>query len=160
TWRRFLALLGALAFTMYARTERHAGTGGLRPNLDRIPALDMPDFLDQVLGRLVAAVPRYDEGVFPRDLAELSRLNALLNHGWLDVSTVGGVGEDFLWWNASLQEFFAAYWVARWGNDADARRLRDWVVDPLTDANRGFYWLWRYASEMPDEAVLPSSTGP
>jgi formylglycine-generating enzyme required for sulfatase activity len=212
TRQRYLALLGALAFTMYARTESQAETGELRPNLDRIAALDMPLFLDDVRNRLKLAVPDYSKKEFQKDLRKLSRLNALLNHGWLDVSTVGGAGKDFLWRNASLQEFFAAYWVTRWGNtsltrqrrkgppdtsltrqrrkdpantsltrqrrkgdpslalqacealsggpEADTGRLRDWVVDPLTDANRGFYWFWRYAAEMPDEAILPNSKDP
>jgi formylglycine-generating enzyme required for sulfatase activity len=158
--RRLLALLGALAFTMYARTERHARTGELRPNLDRVLAIDIDEFLDEVLGRLLAAVPRYTEESFWRDLRTLTWLNAHLNHGWLDVSTVGGQGQPLLWRNASLQEFFAAFWATRWADAADSGRLREWVVDPLADANGGFYWFWRYASEMPDEAVLPGSRTP
>jgi formylglycine-generating enzyme required for sulfatase activity len=160
TQERFLGLLAALAFTMYARTERHAETGALRPNLERIVALDMKEFLDEVRQRLKAAVPDFSRKEFLKYLRKLSRLNALLNHGWLDVKTVGGVGEDLLWRSASLQEFFAAYWVARWGDEADTSRLRDWVVDPLTDSNRGFYWFWRYGSEMPDEAIGPNSKDP
>src|SRR5262249_51858295 len=72
TQQRYLALLGALAFTTYARTERHAETGELRPNLDRIAALDLADFLNEVWRRLKPATPDCSKKEFLKDLRKLS----------------------------------------------------------------------------------------
>ncbi|VTS00420.1 serine threonine kinase : Serine/threonine kinase OS=Microcystis aeruginosa PCC 9807 GN=MICAF_7120001 PE=4 SV=1: Pkinase: DUF4062: NACHT: FGE-sulfatase [Gemmata massiliana] len=159
--RRYLQILGALAFAMYAETESD-GNGNLRPNLDRILAGDdLLDFLygprdgkRSVLERLQPIIPNYDKERFKNDLKTLSTLNAAVSHGWLDSDGLGTNAQPLLWRNASLQEFFAAYWVCRW-DASDASLLGAWVVNPHSGENRAFYWLWRYASEMPEDVIWP-----
>ncbi|AMV24235.1 Serine/threonine-protein kinase PknL [Gemmata sp. SH-PL17] len=164
--RRYLQILGALAFAMYAETESD-GNGNLRPNLDRILAGDdLLDFLygprdgkRSVLERLQPIIPNYDKERFKNDLKTLSALNAAVSHGWLDSDGLGTNAPPLLWRNASLQEFFAAYWVCRW-DASDAELLGGWAVDPHSGKNRAFYWLWRYASEMPEEVIWPNRKAP
>ncbi|MBY0460419.1 MAG: formylglycine-generating enzyme family protein [Gemmataceae bacterium] len=118
----------------------------------------MQVFLDDTFARLSAAFAAHGRGAYTErqfgdDCRVLNRLNEAVAHGWLDVNAVGDPNADLLWRNASLQEFFAAYWATRWAQPDDLALLRDWLVDPLTDVNSAFYWFWRYASEMPDAVV-------
>ncbi len=154
TWDRYLATLGALAFSMYAQVFAGPESKGVEPNLDRIQAVDITGFFFTVLDRLEQTNLRITEELLgEKILPGLTALNTVLNHGWFDNQNLAEQGKDLLWRNASLQEFFAACWISRWAGPKDVELLGNWIVNPLTDQNRGFYWLWRYASEMPPEAV-------
>ena len=132
---RFWAVLGALAFTMYARSTRDTETTDLQPNLDRIPASDMSGFLRETFDRLHRALPAFSPEQYKTARESLGRLNFALNHGWFESRTIGRE-VALLWRNASLQEFLAAFWVCRWG-EADAAVLLETLTEPGRGTGRG-----------------------
>ena len=78
----------------------------------------------------------------------LSYLNAEVQYDILD-SELGKRG-DFRWYNRSLQEFFAAYWLAKYAESDDLENLRAWRYDSWDEEKASLYGpLWGYLAEMP-----------
>jgi hypothetical protein len=119
---RYRALLGAFAFGMYKQTREEKDER--QPNIDRVPAKKMVRFRKEIYKNVSRCLKRlenedYSGKQFIRDCRTLSKLNAAINHGWLDVDQVGKTKSDLLWRNASLQEFFAAYWATCWADPSE-----------------------------------------
>ncbi|MFO0870502.1 MAG: SUMF1/EgtB/PvdO family nonheme iron enzyme [Pirellulales bacterium] len=148
---RAFKLLGAIAWEMLWSPD---------PDL-RGEAADAPNF-NRVEG--VSALRRFRERLYRRfsdleydktglkeldhDLECLKAMNTALSHGVIDSPGFTPV----LWRNRSLQEFFAAFWLAQHSTPDDAARLRDWVVIPGEPRGDACYWIWRYLVEMPSES--------
>jgi formylglycine-generating enzyme required for sulfatase activity len=82
-------------------------------------------------------------------LDALAELNAEIKFDLLD--TQPNRRSDLRWYDRSLQEFFAARWLSRFGEAADRQRLRAWRYDdPRDDTGRTLYQpLWGFLVEMP-----------
>jgi formylglycine-generating enzyme required for sulfatase activity len=80
-------------------------------------------------------------------------MNSFLAHGFFDTEGLSSI----LWRNRSLQEFFTACWLAQYCADADVTHLKDWIYTPDDPASEEYYWVWRYAAEMPTEACDPEA---
>jgi hypothetical protein len=131
-----LDLLGALAYTMYCQpapgTRRHGDR--FRPNVSHVPAKRMPQFETAVLKRMRAGgvVPRaYRIDDLEDDLAALAKLNAEIKFDLLD--TRPHRRGDFRWYDRSLQEFFAAWWLSRYANAKDRKWMCRWRYDDPRD---------------------------
>jgi hypothetical protein len=149
-----LDLLGALAYTMYCFPARGNGRGEerFRPNVSSVPAHRMVPFTAAVLKRLKAAglvdgAYRIDD--LEDDLDALAELNAEIKYDLLD--TRPHRRGDFRWYDRSLQEFFAAWWLSRHAGPRDRERLRQWRYDdPRDQTGRTLYEpLWGFLVEMP-----------
>jgi len=146
-----LLLLGAIAFEMAA--ER---------NFDRVGAGAMNAFLDKVAERRKCAPGKsgYDPSCFTEQLGRLAAMNEGLSCGLLE----SGCPEEIQWRNRSLQEFFAAYWMAQGCSEADGPLLWHWIYLPDDPATEDYRWVWRFAAEMPEEGcwegAWPSALGP
>ncbi len=144
---RAFKLLAAIAFEMTG--QEASWTEGLqpeaekvsRPNFDQITEGDFNEFRELICRRL-------PEPYTPADIDRLAALNGILQHGFFDGGDADGL-RQILWRNRSLQEFCAAYWMSQYCTEQDAKTLSEWLYlpdDPLTEA---YYWIWRYATEMP-----------
>jgi hypothetical protein len=149
-----LDLLGALAYTMYCQPApgQRAGDGPFHPNVSHVPAAGMPRFTKAVLKRLRSAgvvSRRYTLDDLDDDLDALAALNAEIKFDLLD--TRPHRRGDFRWYDRSLQEFFAAWWLSRYADERDRERLRQWRYDdPRDDAARTLHApLWGFLNEMP-----------
>jgi formylglycine-generating enzyme required for sulfatase activity len=151
-----LDLLGALAYTMYCRPAPTLATDQteFRPNVSHIAAGDMEQFHKKVLGKLKKA--GVVDGVYrlwdlERDLDALAELNHAIQYDLFD--TRRKRHGDFRWYDRSLQEFFAAWWLSRYAGREEIRRLRLWRYDDTRDrAHKSLYEpLWGYLAEMPVE---------
>jgi hypothetical protein len=165
--RDALDFLGALAFEMYTMpapdTVAKEGTS-FRPNVSHVDAEAMPDFTEAVWKRLRRAkVVRRDYGIsdLEKDLQALAELNAEIKYDLLD--TRPSRQGDFRWYDRSLQEFFAAWWLSRYAGPGDVDRLHRWRYDDPRDATgRTLYQpLWGFLVEMPlavrkDDKWLPA----
>ena len=61
--------------------------------------------------------------------------------------------DDYVEWSdISTMAFFAAHWVCKWGDDTDRQRLWRWFESGADDV---FRETWRFAAELPAEAVDP-----
>ena len=78
-------------------------------------------------------------------IRQLAAMNEFLRHGLLEA----GCPQQVQWRNPSLQEFFAGLWLARFSSDADAPRLDEAIYLAHEPASRRYYWMWRFAAEMP-----------
>jgi hypothetical protein len=81
----------------------------------------------------------------------LAALNGILQHGFFDSGDSEGL-RQILWRNRSLQEFCAAYWMSQFCTEQDAQTLGDWLYLPDDLLSEAYYWIWRYATEMPATA--------
>jgi formylglycine-generating enzyme required for sulfatase activity len=123
------------------------------PNFDRVAPGEFDQFCETVFQRV--EVPDYRGGyrAFQQDMDRLSAMNEVLERGFLDVEGL----DQVLWRNRTLQEFFTAYWMAKHCTEADEQRLWDWLYlpdDPLTEE---YYWVWRFAAEMPADDRDPAA---
>ncbi|NLS93549.1 MAG: SUMF1/EgtB/PvdO family nonheme iron enzyme [Planctomycetaceae bacterium] len=92
-----------------------------------------------------------------KKLNRLSAMNTFLENGMLEA----GCTRQIQWRNRSLQEFYAALWLSKFGCEQDAQGVWDRVefgrrvsLSGLSEdqGNNLYYWLWRYAAEMPADA--------
>ncbi len=149
-----LDLLGALAYTMYRSPApgSKGREGPFRPNVSHIPVAGMEKFLGRVLTCLQGAGVRgreYDLRDLEDDLDALAELNDTIQFDLLDTRpTRQG---DFRWYDRSLQEFFAAWWLSRYATPKDIERLREWRYDDTRDeTGKSLYApLWGFLVEMP-----------
>jgi hypothetical protein len=149
-----LDLLGALASAMYRLPAPGSGGAeeGFRPNVSHVPRARMAPFLNDVLRRVKGAgVVEADYRIedLEADLDALAELNAEIKYDLLDTSPQRH--GDFRWYDRSLQEFFAAWWLSRFACPGDQERLRRWRYDdPRDDTGRTLYGpLWGFLAEMP-----------
>ena len=155
---RAMKLLGALAFEMTCQPRRDE-QGHTVPNFARVPLkpgkqADFRRFKEQVCcrldGRLDANRTEDDRRYFNTDLEGLAALNSFLGNAFLDVEPTGLT--QILWRNRTLQEFFAAWWLANFCTEKDAQGLADWIYLPYQPLTEEYYWIWRFLTEMPDLA--------
>ncbi len=165
--RRALGLLGAIAFEMTC-TAAPAGDGpsasdGARPqpNFDQIAPGRFGRFVDCVVQREQTSDAerkrtrkRKRESTTEIDIDRLATLNGILEHGFFDTDQSVGL-RQILWRNPSLQEFCAAYWMSQFCLEDDVRTLAGWLHLPDDPLSEAYYWIWRYAAEMPAEARDP-----
>jgi hypothetical protein len=149
-----LDLLGALAYTMYCSPApgSRRGEERFRPNVSHVPAARMARFTEAVLNQikgvgLVDGAYRIDD--LEDDLDALAELNAEIKFDLLD--TRPHRHGDFRWYDRSLQEFFAAWWMSRHAGADDHQRLRQWRYDDTRDATGKTLYepLWGFLVEMP-----------
>ena len=72
-------------------------------------------------------------------------MNTFLSHGLLDVGELN----QMQFRNRSLQEFLAALWMARHCTDDDSAELSGWLYRTEEPLSEEYYWVWRFATEMP-----------
>jgi len=173
--RRAMELLGAIAFEMTswpaAREDRMPGeTSDASPNFDQIKPGDFGRFVDGVIAREQKRDKERDvarESTTAIDIDRLAVLNGILEHGFFDSSDEGD-GSDglqqILWRNRSLQEFCAAYWMSQCCLEKDVQTLDGWLYPPDDPRSDEYYWIWRYAAEMPeggrDSVAWPRAMAP
>lgn len=159
--RRTMELLGAIAFEMTCWPAPAEGgppgtTPVVGPNFVQIEPGDFGRFVDLVMAR---EQRRNEERRVKRDpttaidIDRLAVLNGILEHGFFDSSDRGDRGEgleQILWRNRSLQEFCAAYWMSQCCLEDDLPTLDRWLYLRDDPASEAYYWIWRYAVEMPD----------
>ncbi|MFO0816902.1 MAG: SUMF1/EgtB/PvdO family nonheme iron enzyme [Pirellulales bacterium] len=148
---RAFKLLGAIAWEMlWSPDPDLRGETTPAPNFNRVEGVaPLKQFHAALYGRFKDL--EYDKTGLKElyhDLECLKAMNTALSHGVIDSPGFSPV----LWRNRSLQEFFAAYWLAQHSSPDDAARLRDWVVVPGEPHSEACYWIWRYLVEMPSES--------
>lgn len=169
-------LLAAMAFEMTAERVRAASDSPIvdcdsdpeaAPNFGVVPHGRFHLFLQRVFDRVKR--PHYGDEYsrFERDLNCLAAMNEVIEQGLLDVDSHGEGLKQLIWRNRQLQEFFAAIWMARDSAGyfqraekeqprvqlyvpADERTLAHWIYLPDQPASEDYYWVWRFAVEMPD----------
>jgi formylglycine-generating enzyme required for sulfatase activity len=146
-----LELLGAIAFEMtsWPGSPGEASSFGdegwaPRPNFDQISPGDFNRFVRRIRQR----VP---EPTTATDIDRLAALNGILQHGFFDSGDQADGLRQILWRNPSLQEFCAAYWMSQFCTEADAQTLAGWLYLPDNPLSEAYYWIWRYAVEMPTD---------
>ncbi|MBX3397699.1 MAG: formylglycine-generating enzyme family protein [Gemmataceae bacterium] len=158
TWQQPLALdlLSAIAYAMYChRQPGQDPDKPFKPNVSHIPVEGVSQLLYGKDGKggvkqmlTDAEVPnawRVSENL-ESALKALSSLNAKMDFCLLDRSTDSGLR----WHDRTLQEFLAAWWLARYATDDDANRLRSWRYDNRMKTEKSLYApLWGFLVEMP-----------
>jgi hypothetical protein len=141
-------LLAAIAFEMTSQAApprdeppSSVETPVPRPNFDQIAEGDFNEFRERISERLPEAYTFADND-------RLAALNGILQHGFFDSGDSEGL-RQILWRNASLQEFCAAYWMSQFCSEQDAETLGGWLYLPDDLLSEAYYWIWRYATEMP-----------
>ena len=156
---RALDFLGAMAFEMTTMTARKSTDGPTEdPNFDRVSPGQIGWFCYRMMCRLkrkrLKEISERDKRFFRHDFDCLAAMNDMLSQGLLDVAreSVGGLNQ-VLWRNRTLQEFFAAYWLANHCTRKQADQLWHWIDRPAEPLSSEYYWVWRFLTEMPDEAI-------
>jgi len=150
-----MQLLGAMAYEMTLQTVGEGGT--TRPNFQSVLPLkprkkaEFRHYLDAVCRRVKKDRTEEQQRYFRSDLNKLASLNSFLDNAFFDVESPQGLTQ-VLWRNRTLQEFFTAWWLANFCTDDDAQRLEDWIYLPHEPLSEEYYWVWRFLTEMPDEA--------
>jgi eukaryotic-like serine/threonine-protein kinase len=140
-------LLGAMAFQMVMEgnfqgvSEDGHEEGGVRKG-------EFTGFCDRVWKRCCQEgdfdTKRLGTGEFMVWLKGLGQANDLLDHAFLDHEGVTQV----LWRNRSLQEFFAAVWLAKYASAADSTEMGQRLYLEHDQETEKYYWVWRFAAEM------------
>ena len=142
-----LDLLGALAWKMYCFPLSPPQDG---PNVSHVPGNQMGAFLESVR-RMVknsGLRRRYPPAYLDDDVHLLASLNSQIHYSLLDARL--NRREPFRWYDPSLQEFCAAWWLSRFATKADAQCLRKWCHHVRDHAARRRYEpLWGFLVEMP-----------
>jgi formylglycine-generating enzyme required for sulfatase activity len=170
-WQVRLALdmLSAIAFEMFCGQD---GQGASAP-LYEVPSQDNQSLhLDEFLIRSFNRLRTAHKQVGDRELyaygnslgdpikdpnatkirADWKRLKAMDSHG-LHYFVFSDATEVLKFNDVSTQRFFAACWACRWANDADRQMMRQWIPDPISDANNEYVEFWQMVAEMPEEAI-------
>ncbi len=146
-------LLGALAFEMLIMPANpgRADEG----NFEQVsPGAEFDAFCQRVCRRLDMHSTEGDRRLFEHDLDALEALNGPLQQSFFESSSSVLEGlSQLLWRDRTLQEFFAAQYAVRWGNDADAAHFAPWVSVPYEPSTDEFAMVWQFAIEMPDRSV-------
>lgn len=157
-------MLGAIAYQMTSTRIRRSAerdTAGPAaawvPNFDRVAPKKLKVFRDKViallLNRPVDAVPEADKRLFEPDFNCLAAMNDVLSQDLFDVARQGVAGlNQILWRNRTLQEFFAAHWLAGHGTKRRGQKLWEWIYRPDEPPSEEYYWVWRFLAEMPEDA--------
>jgi formylglycine-generating enzyme required for sulfatase activity len=141
--QRTAALLGAIAFEMFATT---ADPGRSEPNTVGVPETELEGFQQAVSHRLVAA----GQKPLGNDFDLLCRMN----NETVDFLLFRELGQrGVVWHDRTVQAFFAAYWGMRYGDAEDRGRLQSWIVDAKGERLTGFDEFWVFAAELPDALV-------
>lgn len=152
-------LLGAIGFEMTAtlvcRSDTSDDTGQKVPNFDGVPPNRFESFKGQLTERLSQHPGDEDRQLLDRDIDSLAALNEFLLHGIFDTD-VDGL-DRFYWRSRTLQEFFAAFWLAQYCTPDDAGRLWDWIYRPEEPLTEEYYWVWRFLCEMHEDARDPNA---
>lgn len=124
------------------------------PNFSGVDNDELPGFLTRVFERVKAHDDRYSSketgrDLFNFDMERLSAANAVITRGLLDVASLF---REIRWRNKSLQEFYAARWLANYATDDDIQYLTERRYHPLQRQTFWFYWVERYLCEMPRRA--------
>ncbi len=151
-----MSLLAALAYAMYCWPAPEVDDEDeFRPNVSHVP----PDRLRELLrgkdrkGGVLklladADIPDRPETIeqLEHDVKAVSALNARLDFCLLDRSTDSGLR----WHDRTLQEFLAAWWLAKYATADDCERLKDWRYDNRMKEAKSLYSpLWGFLVEMP-----------
>jgi formylglycine-generating enzyme required for sulfatase activity len=143
---RTAALLGAIAFEMFATSSspsRH------EPNTVGVPEEQMEVFKTAVSRRLLRGGQRPNLD-FDNDLALLTQMN----NESLDFLLFRELGQKRLvWYDRTVQAFFAAYWAMTFGSAEDQQMLQRWVVNEQGGSLAAFNEFWTFAAELPDALV-------
>jgi formylglycine-generating enzyme required for sulfatase activity len=110
-------------------------------------------FREQLAARMSLTTAAERVGL-DRDLDALAALNEIVEQDILD--SVEGLHE-ISWRHRTLQEFFAAYWLATQARDLDVAQLNEWLYNPDSVVREECYWLWRFVCEMPRDALDPDA---
>ncbi len=151
SYQRARKLLGAMAFEMVSEliTTEHV------PNFDGVPPNRFEAFKDRLVERLSGKPGAENRQNVDRDVDGLAALNEFLSRGIFDA---GLTGLDSVYWrNRTLQEFFAAYWLAQFCTADDAQQLWAWIYLPDRPETEQYYWVWRFLCEMHADARNPDS---
>lgn len=151
--RRARKLLGGIAWQMASTLIRPATASGDGPvpNFEGVPPGQFDAFEQALFVRLQdASLP-----LLKRDIDSLAALNDFVAHGFFDTDMVGL--DSVFWRNRTLQEFFAAYWLAQHCTAEDAQRLWEWLYVPEQPATEEYYWVWRFLCEMHQDARDPEA---
>jgi formylglycine-generating enzyme required for sulfatase activity len=127
-------LLGALAFQMV-----------LEDNFFGINEGEFSGFIRRVWDCQKANSPFGDYHTFENWLELLGQTNEFLNHCFLE----GHGMKQVFWRNRTLQEFFAGLWLARFASAKDCDEIADRVYLAHEPKTQDYYWVWRFAAEMP-----------
>lgn len=150
-----LQLLSAIAFEMISLPNKDAGN--LR---NEVTAADSPADFESFLNRVQARVRTAsrcqwnDDQKFYQDVRRLDAVNAAQFDFWFFDTHNAERFEEIRFRDATIKEFLAAYWVAKYGTPEDAKQIESWIYLPDrpvgdTDTNPQFAWFWRYLCEMP-----------
>lgn len=150
-------VLAAVAFEMYFGPVIEAMENGsdkfVAPNLSVIDSHRGDEFFKRVLDRLKWA------GIFPKQVTvrafegEIDRLSTLNTAITCDLFDEVISRDTIRWYDASLEEYFAALWVSRHCLPDDVPILKRCLVDPRSRETEAYAEFWRFACEMPLKVV-------
>ncbi len=132
----FQWLLGALAFQMV-----------LDGNFEGVSEGEFADFCERVWRRQAGkhSLRCGSPDTFKSLLRMLGQTNEFLDHAFLE----GRGMKQVFWRNRALQEFFAGVWLAKFAPAEDSREMGRRLYLPHKERTRDYYWVWRFAAEMP-----------
>jgi hypothetical protein len=159
--RQLFRLLGAIAFEMTTTlvpdvrpSERGASGARMVANFDRISPNAFEGFKMHLLRRLTGEQRLADLRFLESDLDSLGASEFLVH----DIFEPDIEGLDqILWRNRTLQEFFAAYWLAHHCTEDDASHLSARICLAHQPETEEYYWIWRFLCEMPEDARDPDA---
>jgi hypothetical protein len=142
---RTAALLGAIAFQMFAENSLDPSSKHKpHPNLVGINPGQIDSFQSAVQDRLARTDPR-KKCNFHDDFVRLGEMNTQS----FDFVVFKGIDQKGIaWHDPTVQAFFAAYWVAKHGNDEEFQIIRRWI-DFQEERLEAFTEFWRFLAAMP-----------
>ncbi|MCA9211915.1 MAG: SUMF1/EgtB/PvdO family nonheme iron enzyme [Planctomycetales bacterium] len=152
---RATQLLAVIAFEMVvnqnASVEGSSCSGSI-PNFNGVHRGEFRRFRHFLLVRLNEIEPA-QASELENDLEGVDALNSFLSQSFFD--TVDGLCEIF-WRNRTLQEFFAAVWLAQFSGPQDLDFIAEWIYVPTIPRTDAYYWVWRFLTEMDSSVVDPT----
>lgn len=131
-------LLAAIAFQMSVVDQG---------NFDRA---ERKSLVSSLLKRPMSLKSReWTEPRIKKTLTALASLNAVLSHGLIE----HGFPRVVQFRNRSLQEFFAALWMAKYATEEQLDELSERLPLAHDEASQAWYWVFRFATEMPETAL-------
>ncbi len=136
-------LLGAIAFAMMdgARAD-----GGPMPILDGMTDRE----LQNILGTNLKDLGLRSEGQLEERLSLLEKMNI---HTLDFLLFADGGKERWIFRDATVQAFFAAYWLVRKGTPDDLQKVLEWRVDSQDRLLSAYDDFWQFAAQMPEPLV-------
>ena len=153
-----LQFLGAMAFEMIARPGESSETLRHRVPRDEHHSDEYEDYRKKVRTRLQESFEWKGKKEFAKDWDALKGMNSAVEFWFLEETKQQVV--QFR--DATIKEFVAAHWVAKYGTENDARKIKHWIYLPDrpkggANTNPQFAWFWRYLCEMPRGGRSPKS---